>query len=220
MLVDNLQRGNTRYFGNMLSEIGNPRPYIAVLQQFISTVPYRTLTHAIAIVGKAIRFGCIAAFQIFITELFLFKSEFLGHTPKLQQIQRQKSAILHLLFLENICCFKNNYYLCSVIKNQNQAAGLKNGKIMKQIFSVRNTRPTVESNEIFASENEQEARAFFEDEKKRLSANEPVNISGWMDNDTAWPRVYCIELCRIMVDEEDGYVENMETLDETEYYWM
>ena len=70
-------------------------------------------------------------------------------------------------------------YICSVIKNNNplnKAAGLKNGKIMKQIFSVRYTRPTVESNEIFASENEQEARTFFEDEKKKLSANEPVDI--------------------------------------------
>lgn len=88
---------------------------------------------------------------------------------------------------------------------------------MKQIFSVRYTRPTVESNEIFASENEQEARTFFEDEKK---ANEPVDISGWMENDTAWTQVYCVELCRITVDEEDGYVEDMETLDETEYYWL
>ncbi len=91
---------------------------------------------------------------------------------------------------------------------------------MKQIFSVRYTRPTVESNEIFASENEQEARAFFEDEKKQLSANEPVDISGWTEYDTAWPQVYCVELCRITVDEEDGYVEDMETLDETDFYWF
>ena len=91
---------------------------------------------------------------------------------------------------------------------------------MKQIFSVRYTRPTVESNEIFASENEQEARTFFEDEKKKLSANEPVDISGWMDNAPAWPQVYCVELCRITVDEEDGYVEDMETLDETNFYWF
>lgn len=91
---------------------------------------------------------------------------------------------------------------------------------MKQIFSVRYTRPTVESNEIFASENEQEARAFFEDEKKKLSANEPADISGWMEYDTAWAQVYCVELCRITVDEEDGYVEDMETLDETDFYWM
>lgn len=61
---------------------------------------------------------------------------------------------------------------------------------------------------------------FSRTKKKKLSANEPVDISGWMDNDTAWPQVYCVELCRITVDEEDGYVEDMETLDETNFYWF
>ena len=132
-------------------------------------------------------------------------------------------AIFLYFFPYKVYQIRKKRYICSVIKNNNplnKADGLKNGKIMKQIFSVRYTRPTVESNEIFASENEQEARAFFEDEKKKLSANEPVDISGWTEYDTAWPQVYCVELCRITVDEEDGYVEDMETLDETNFYWF
>lgn len=38
----------------------------------------------------------------------------------------EKNAAAGIFFFgKKICIFKINYYLCSVIKNQNQAAGLK-----------------------------------------------------------------------------------------------
>lgn len=41
----------------------------------------------------------------------------------------KKCSSRHLFFEKKICIFKINYCHCSVIKNQNQAAGLKARRI-------------------------------------------------------------------------------------------
>ena len=89
---------------------------------------------------------------------------------------------------------------------------------MKTIYSVNITTKT-ESTPIFTTENEQEARARCEAEKANLAKNEAADITGWQDHDQAWGDVYTVELVKSTIDEYDGDVENMETLDETPYYW-
>ena len=49
---------------------------------------------------------------------------------------------------------------------------------MKTIFSVNEAGYT-ESVSVFSSENEAEARDFFNKKKESLSANEPADISEW-----------------------------------------
>lgn len=89
---------------------------------------------------------------------------------------------------------------------------------MKTIYTV-NLTTNVESNPIcpeFTSE--AEARAFFEQEKTKLAANAPADITGWQDHDQAWSQVYQLELIKITID-EDGDVDNMDTLAYTDYYY-
>lgn len=62
---------------------------------------------------------------------------------------------------------------------------------MKTIFSVNEAGYT-ESVSVFSSENEAEARDFFNKKKESLSANEPADISEWSDNDAGWRDVYCV----------------------------
>lgn len=56
---------------------------------------------------------------------------------------------------------------------------------MKTIFSVNEAGYT-ESVSVFSSENEAEARDFFNKKKEYLSAFEPADISEWGDSDEAW----------------------------------
>lgn len=90
---------------------------------------------------------------------------------------------------------------------------------MKTIYTVNYTG-NVESHSIspeFTSETE--ARAFFEKEKEKLAANTPADTTGWQDHDQAWSRVYHLELTKTTIDEEDGYIEDMEAIDSTDYYY-
>ena len=90
---------------------------------------------------------------------------------------------------------------------------------MKTIYTVNSTRKT-ESTSISPNfTSEAEARAFFEEEKRRLAVNTPADTTGWSDNDQAWGDVYFLELVKTTID-EDGDVEKMETLAETDYYFM
>lgn len=89
---------------------------------------------------------------------------------------------------------------------------------MKTIYTVNYT-DNVESHPISPEfTTEAEARAFFEQEKEKLSVNTPADTTGWTDTDQAWSQVYFVELVKITIDDE-GDMENMETLAATEYYY-
>lgn len=89
---------------------------------------------------------------------------------------------------------------------------------MKTIYSVQVTR-NCESNSIFTSDNETEARKFFDNEAQKLSANTPADITGWDDSDLAWGDVYCLELTSTTVDDDD-YLLDCDTLAYTDYYYL
>ena len=89
---------------------------------------------------------------------------------------------------------------------------------MKKIYTVNYTN-NVESHSISPEFTlETEARAFFEKEKEKLAANTPADTTGWQDHDQAWSQVYQLELTKMTTD-DDGEVENMEVLAETDYYY-
>ncbi len=89
---------------------------------------------------------------------------------------------------------------------------------MKTIYTINATMKS-ESNPISPIFNsEAEARTFFEQEKEKLAANTPADITGWQDNDQAWADVYQLELTKTTID-EDGDVEDIETLESTDYYY-
>ena len=89
---------------------------------------------------------------------------------------------------------------------------------MKTIYSVQITMKC-ESNSIFTSDNETEARAFFDNEAQKLSANTPADVTGWSDEDRAWSDVYCLELVITTVDDDD-YPIDRETLAYTDYFYL
>ena len=89
---------------------------------------------------------------------------------------------------------------------------------MKTIYSVQVTTKC-ESNSIFTSDNETEARAFFDNEAQKLSANTPADVTGWSDEDRAWSDVYFIELIKATVD-DDNYPLDCETLASTDYFYL
>ncbi len=70
-------------------------------------------------------------------------------------------------------------------------------------------------------ESESEARDFFEKEKAKLSDDKLADISEWGDYDQAWSTVYKLELNKLTVDDEnDNYPEDLETIDDTDYYYL
>ena len=89
---------------------------------------------------------------------------------------------------------------------------------MKTIYSVQMTMKC-EINSIFTSDNETEARKFFENEAQKLSAITPADVTGWGDEDRAWSDVYCLELSRTTVDDDD-YPLDCETLASTDYFYL
>lgn len=90
---------------------------------------------------------------------------------------------------------------------------------MKTIFSVNEAGYT-ESVSVFSSENEAEARDFFNKKKEYLSAFEPADISEWGDSDEAWRDVYCVELVKMVVDDENNdYIIYGDQIDATPYYY-
>lgn len=91
---------------------------------------------------------------------------------------------------------------------------------MKTIYGVQMNFKT-ESKELFTSENENEAREFFKLEnleKKCLICSKPADTTGWQDEDRAWGYVYNVELYKLTFDEDDE-IEDMDTLELTDYYW-
>lgn len=89
---------------------------------------------------------------------------------------------------------------------------------MKTIYSVQITT-NCESDSIFTSNNETEARAFFDKEVQKLSANTPADITGWDDGDLAWGNVYFVELVKATADDDD-YPLDCETLEHTDYFYL
>lgn len=90
---------------------------------------------------------------------------------------------------------------------------------MKTIFSVNEAGYT-ESVSVFSSEKEVEARDFFNKKKEYLSAFEPADISEWGDSDEAWRDVYCVELVKMVVDDENNdYIIDGDQIDVTPYYY-
>lgn len=89
---------------------------------------------------------------------------------------------------------------------------------MKTIYTINYTT-RVESHpmrDAFGSINE--ARAFFESEKEKLSANTLADTTGWEDSDQAWGDVYLLELVETTID-DDGDIEDMVEIDSTDYYY-
>ena len=90
---------------------------------------------------------------------------------------------------------------------------------MKTLFTV-NEAGSTDSVSVFSSENEVEARDFFNKKKEYLSAFEPADISEWGDSDEAWLDVYCVELVKMVVDDENnGYIMDGDQIDVTPYYY-
>lgn len=89
---------------------------------------------------------------------------------------------------------------------------------MKTIYSVQMTMKC-ESNSIFTSDNETEARKFFDNEAQKLSANTPADVTGWSDGDRAWSDVYFVELIKTTVDDDD-YLLDCDTLASTDYFYL
>lgn len=107
-------------------------------------------------------------------------------------------------------------YLC---KRKGGMFPIKNLTTMKTIFSVNEAGYT-ESVSVFSSENEAEARDFFNKKKEYLSAFEPADISEWGDSDEAWRDVYCVELVKMVVDDENNdYIIDGDQIDATPYYY-
>lgn len=73
--------------------------------------------------------------------------------------------------------------------------------------------------EIFKSSSEQEAREAYEKEMSLLKGTEPADVREWPDHDQAWSDVYQIELVKCTMDEE-GEVEDIETLEISDYYYL
>lgn len=63
--------------------------------------------------------------------------------------------------------------------------------------------------------------AIFSTKKKEyLSAFEPADISEWGDSDEAWRDVYCVELVKMVVDDENNdYIIDGDQIDATPYYY-
>jgi hypothetical protein len=90
---------------------------------------------------------------------------------------------------------------------------------MKTLFTVNEAGYT-DSVSFFSSENEAEARDFFNKKKEYLSAFEPADISEWGDSDEACRDVYCVELVKMVVDDENNdYIIDGDQIDATPYYY-
>lgn len=90
---------------------------------------------------------------------------------------------------------------------------------MKTLFTVNEAGYT-ESVSVFSSGNEAEARDFFNKKKEYLSAFEPADISEWGDSDEACRDVYCVELVKMVVDDENNdYIIDGDQIDVTPYYY-
>ena len=89
---------------------------------------------------------------------------------------------------------------------------------MKTLYSVQMTMKC-ESNSIFTSDTETEARKFFDNEAQKLSADTPADVTGWDDGDLAWGDVYFVELIKTTVDDDDSPLD-CETLASTDYYYL
>lgn len=61
---------------------------------------------------------------------------------------------------------------------------------------------------------------FFNKKKEYLSAFEPADISEWGDSDEAWWDVYCVELVKMVIDDENNdYIIDGDQIDATPYYY-
>ena len=89
---------------------------------------------------------------------------------------------------------------------------------MKTIYLVQVTTKC-DSNSIFTSDNETEARAFFDKEAQKLSANTPADVTGWSDDDRAWGEFYFVELIKSTWDDDDCLLD-CETLKNTDYFYL
>ena len=73
---------------------------------------------------------------------------------------------------------------------------------MKTLFTVNEAGYT-DSVSVFSSENEAKA-----------------DISEWGDSDEAWRDVYCVELVKMVVDDENNdYIIDGDQIDATPYYY-
>lgn len=88
----------------------------------------------------------------------------------------------------------------------------------KTIYSVCEST-NINSESIFTSSDIQAAKNFYEKHLQSLKVNQPADITGWTEHDQAWSCVYFVELVKITTD-EDGDIINMETIRQSEYYWI
>lgn len=108
------------------------------------------------------------------------------------------------------------------INSCNQANAIENGSnpkdvCVKSTYSVQYAM-RANSSPIMETADETSAKAEFAKQRDQLASNTPADVSGWTDEDQAWRDVYCIRLLRIDFD-ESGEVVDMETIDETPYYF-
>lgn len=125
---------------------------------------------------------------------------------QIEEIQKIDQAILEDENLED------------VIENSADETAVNETSEEKTIYSVCEST-NINSESIFTSSDIQAADDFYEKHLQSLKVNQPADITGWTEHDQAWSHVYFVELVKITTD-EDGDIINMETIRQSEYYWI
>lgn len=93
----------------------------------------------------------------------------------------------------------------------------QNVEVAKTMYAVLAIGGNGDSSTVYESEDETSARARYEQEVK--SAGDPVDVTGWGDNDRGWSSLYHIELVKTTYD-EDGDVVDMIDIESSDYFNM
>lgn len=88
----------------------------------------------------------------------------------------------------------------------------------KALFVLQYTMHA-DASTILETSSETEARAAYESEVAKLKDVEPADTGEWTDYDQAWSDVYQIELVKYVMNEDDE-VEDVETLEISDYYYL
>ena len=115
-------------------------------------------------------------------------------------------------------------YICNTENNQKQSnmkttfvVSNQEVEVSKTMYSVLIVGGNGDSSSVFESEDETAARERYEKEVK--SAGEPVDVTGWSDDDQGWKDLYHIELVKITYD-EDGDIIDMVDIESSDDFNM
>lgn len=107
---------------------------------------------------------------------------------------------------------------CVDLLREADSALIENDDDVRSTYRVQYSTQ-IESSIIIETTDEAVAKAEFAKYRDQLAQNTPADISGWKEANQAWNNVFFAELVRVDSD-ETGYIIDMVTLDETEYYYI